>query len=370
LNIVITGSSGFIGKNLRSSLENYDDHNLILLDRNSSKEDLRLGLQKADFIFHLAGVNRPLELSEFEIGNIDYTKKIVDTLLSFDKSTPIVFSSSIQVDKDNHYGSSKKAAESLLIDYSISTGARIHILRLPNVFGKWAKPYYNSVVATFCNNIIRQIPLEIHDSNNLIKLLHIDHVVSLMMELMASLSSPQIINDFPSASTISVGDLESKITQFHKLRGVNKIPNLLSEFDKQLFSTYSSYLPLDFLTTSRRTNISSGSLFTELLKTNHSGQFSLNIIEPGVTKGNHWHHTKHEKYIVIQGTAKVRLRYKFEKEIDELILTSNPICSIDIPPGVVHSIENIGNQELITIMWANEIYDSENPDTFKEDVMR
>ncbi len=370
MNIVITGSSGFIAKNLRSSLENYDEHDLILLHRNSSEEDLRVGLQKADFIFHLAGVNRPLELSEFETGNIDYTKKVVDTLVNLKKSIPVIFSSSIQVDKDNHYGSSKKAAESLLIDYSVSTGARIHILRLPNVFGKWAKPHYNSVVATFCNNIIREIPIEIHDSSNLIKLLHIDYVVSLMMELIDSPSSPQIIDDFPSTVTISVGDLESKITQFHQLREVNTVPTLLSEFDKQLFSTYSSYLPLDSLTINRRTNISSGSLFTELLKTTHSGQFSLNVIEPGVTKGNHWHHTKHEKYIVIQGTAKVRLRYKFEKEIGELILTSNPIGSIDIPPGVVHSIENIGHQELITIMWANEIYDSENPDTFKEDVLR
>jgi len=368
LKILITGSNGFIAKNLRSSLETLGFNELLLLDKKVTQEEAKKSLLHADFVFHLAGVNRPVEVSEFYQGNKDYTQWVVDQLLLFKKNTPIVFASSTQVELDNEYGKSKKEAESILLKYAIDAGARIHILRLPNVFGKWARPNYNSVVATFCYNVIRSLPMEVHDDAKTVSLIHVDDVVSTMTNLITNLVKDHFLNEFPSTIEITVGELAHRIDEFNNLRVKNQLPTLQNRFDQQLFSTFTSYLPLEELTLKRATNESAGSWFTELLQTNHSGQVSLNIIQPGVVKGNHWHQTKHEKYLVIQGTAKIRLRKKFEETVDEIILGSDFIASVDIPPGVVHSIENVGQQDLITVMWANEIYDPKNSDTFKEDV--
>jgi len=370
MNILITGSNGFIAKNLIHALKSSNACSINLLLVNSSTTDLEveLALIKADILVHLAAVHRPKIVDEYYTVNEHFTEKIINLLLKNNKKIPVIFSSSKQVLVDNDYGKSKLKAELILSEYFKITGARVHILRLPNVFGKWAKPNSNSVVSTFCYNVSRSLPIDIHNESNTVSLLHIDEVVSLMIQL---ITNPEKINpyeDFPSIVEITVGELAKKINEFNDLRNKNQLPTIQSRFDQQLFSTYTSYLPLEGLRMERLTNESPGSRFTELIQTIHSGQFSLNIIQPGVVKGNHWHQTKHEKYFVIQGTAKIRLRKKFDENVDEIILGSEPIASLDIPPGVVHSIENFGQQDLITIMWANEMYDPKNPDTFKEDV--
>jgi UDP-2-acetamido-2,6-beta-L-arabino-hexul-4-ose reductase len=368
LRVLITGSAGFIGRNLRSFLESQGFHRLLLIDKTSSEEEFKQGLKEADFIFHLAGVNRPVDDSEFLRGNSEYSNSLIKTLLSLNKKTPIVFASSTQVELKNQYGISKLEAEESIKNYSISTGAEVHILRLPNVFGKWAKPHYNSVVATFCHNVARGLSIDVHDPDKFIELLYIDDLVERMYRLITRSNEPKVKDHSLDVHTIRVGELANRIIHFNELRLKSQLPTLLTKFDKALFSTYTSHLPLDALCIDQKTHLSDGSRFTELMQTKYSGQFSLNVIEPGVEKGNHWHQSKHEKYIVIQGLARIRLRRKYDAKVHELIADSGSISTIDIPPGVVHSISNIGNIDLITIMWANEIYDSLNPDTFKEDV--
>jgi UDP-2-acetamido-2,6-beta-L-arabino-hexul-4-ose reductase len=368
MKIAITGSSGFIAKNLIAEMENLKEFELILLSHSMDFELQENLLGKADLIVHLAGVNRPDDNIGFTRGNEDYTNLIIRSLMNQNRNVPVIFSSSKQVHFDNEYGSSKSKAEQILQEYSVITGSAVSIFRFPNLFGKWSKPNYNSVVATFCHNIIRNIPIKIHNSTDQIELLYIDQAVQLLLESIMNSSGVHIIDDFSYSTTISVQELADQIYKIDYANKSNHLPDLECEFDKYLYATYISYLPAERLVSQPSLHTSDGALFIELLKMGAKGQIAINTIQPDITKGNHWHHTKHEKYVVIRGQALIRLRKKFSTEIFEYKLTDNEITIIDIPPGTVHSITNTGNEDLVTIMWASEVYDSDCPDTFKEEV--
>jgi UDP-2-acetamido-2,6-beta-L-arabino-hexul-4-ose reductase len=366
LNIVITGSSGFIAKNLIATLQSIDQHQLFFITRQTSNEELKSALQQADFLFHLAGVNRPNDKNEFYQGNQDFTKHLVELLTECNKSIPIVFSSSTQVQLNNDYGKSKKAAEEILEQYAKSNHSRLAIYRLPGVFGKWSQPHYNTVVATFCHQIANQEPIQVSDPSKIIDLVYIDDVIHQFLdELNADnkeISYPEIV----SVYSVSLGELAQEIQSFHSSKESHLIRNTESDFIKKLFATYTSFLPSVRLKTKIHGHRTPNSSFAELLKSNSFGQISLNSIEAGAVRGNHWHHTKHEKFLVIQGEGIIRLRLLFSKDVMEFNVSGKHLEWIEIPPGYVHNIENTGSDSLITIMWANEIYNPERPDTYPE----
>jgi UDP-2-acetamido-2,6-beta-L-arabino-hexul-4-ose reductase len=368
MKIVITGSNGFVAKNLIAEMEHIKQYDFLPVSHSMDIKIQEESLSQADAVIHLAGVNRPVTNEEFTSGNIDYTAFLVKSLSNQKREIPVIFASSKQIHFHNEYGDSKAKAESILRNYSEETGSPVTILRFPNVFGKWAKPNYNSVVATFCHNIIRNLPIEIHDPSTVFELLYIDDVVRIILNSLKSTSGIHYIEEFVESNSISVQGLANQINWIDMANKNGKLPELRKDFDKYLFATYLSYLPDNDLVSTPVVHLSEGAEFIELLKSGRYGQISLNTIQPGITKGNHWHHTKHEKYIILSGLSLIRLRKKFSKEVYEVILDGSKTSVLDIPPGTVHSITNIGDKELITLMWASEIYDSEFPDTFKEDV--
>jgi UDP-2-acetamido-2,6-beta-L-arabino-hexul-4-ose reductase len=369
MNILVTGSNGFVGKNLIAYLDTKNEHKIIRFDRNASTlEQINL-IQSTDLIIHLAGVMRPVNREDFSSGNVNFTEFIVKTLIELNKETPIVFTSSVHSGRHSDYGFSKKAAENLLIEYSNKFNTSLTIFRLPHLYGKWSKPNYNSVVATFCYNLAHEIPLVINDENPEIGLLYIDDLVKLIYSNITHYEEGiTIVDEFDNIQNIRINDLANKLSSISRMNRSSLVPNLENDFDKKLFSTYTSFLSPEKLVISKKINETIGSRFIELLKSEYFGQVSVNVIYPGVTKGNHWHQTKHEKYSVICGQALIRLRKKYSNEIIEIKIDSNSLEIIDIPPGVVHCIKNIGRDDLVTIMWANEIYNRDNPDTFSEDV--
>jgi UDP-2-acetamido-2,6-beta-L-arabino-hexul-4-ose reductase len=368
MKIAITGSSGFVAKNLIAEMEYLKEFDLIFLNHSMEFKLQENLLGKADLVIHLAGVNRPDDKIEFTRGNEDYTNFIVNSLMNQNRIIPVIFASSKQVILDNDYGFSKSKAELILKEYSNLTGSAVSILRFPNIFGKWSKPNYNSVVATFCHNIIRDIPIHIHNATDQIELLYIDQAVQLLLDSIKNSSGVHIIDEYINITSISVQELANRIYKIDDSNKSNHLPELKSEFDKYLFATYISYLPADKLVNQSVLNRSDGAQFTELLKLGSKGQIAINTIKPAMTKGNHWHHTKHEKYIVVSGQALIRLRKKYNTEVVEYKLKDTNIAIIDIPPGTVHSITNTGNEDLVTIIWASEVYDKFRPDTFKEEV--
>jgi UDP-2-acetamido-2,6-beta-L-arabino-hexul-4-ose reductase len=368
MKIAITGSNGFVAKNLIAEMEHIKHYELLPVSHTMDIKIQEELLSQADAVIHLAGVNRPVTNEEFTSGNIDYTTFTVNSLSSQKRKIPVIFASSTQVHLHNEYGNSKAIAEAILRNYSEETGSPVTILRFPNLFGKWSKPNYNSVVATFCHNIIQGLPIEIHDPNNVFELLYIDDVVRIILNSLKSTSGIHYVEEFVEANSISVKGLADQINRIDIANKNGKLPELRNDLDKYLFATYVSYLPTNDLVSTPGVHLSEGAEFIELLKFGRYGQIALNTIQPGITKGNHWHHTKHEKYIILSGQSLIRLRKKFSEKVHEINLDGSNISVIDIPPGTVHSITNIGDEELITLMWASEIYDNEFPDTFKEDV--
>jgi UDP-2-acetamido-2,6-beta-L-arabino-hexul-4-ose reductase len=366
LKILITGADGFIGRNLRAQLESEGEHRIFLFTRETSQQELQQALNLVDGIFHLAGVNRPINPSDFYKGNTSLTKDIVDYLLAGQLNPFIVYASSTQAELENDYGKSKLQAEQLLLEYSSKAKARISILRFPNVFGKWSKPNYNSAVATFCYNIQRGLPVQISDPTNIVTLLYIDDAVRLLKESMQSINA-----EFPSVTPtyqITLGELVEKLESFKEAEKTPYISSNVSPLDKYLFATYSSFKDDKNLSFTQVRHQTSNSSFAELLKSDSLGQVSINIIDPGQTRGNHWHHTKHERFIVIKGSALIRLRKKYSNELTEYSVSDQNLTVVEIPPGFVHNIENVGQEALYTIMWANEMYDTNHPDTYPEEV--
>ena len=366
MNIVITGASGFIAKNLIASLRQIGTHQLFLIGKSSTSNELRQALTQAEFIYHLAGVNRPQDNEEFYRGNTSFTKTIISELLQLKKRIPIVFSSSTQALLENDYGQSKRQAEDVLMEYAKTTSASVNIFRLPGVFGKWSKPHYNSVVATFSHQIANDLPIVVSEPSKTIELVYIDTVIEQFVSCLTQPNNKEMFLSVSPTVSISLGELASKIKSFQSLKHQITLSNLSSSLDKQLFATFTSFTPLDRLRQPLITHRTENSSFAEAIKSHSFGQLSINEIESGAVRGNHWHHTKHEKFLVIQGKGVIRLRNLFSDEVVTLPVSGEHLEWIEILPGYVHNIENVGTTPLMTVMWASEVYDPARPDTFSE----
>lgn len=380
MNILITGAGGFVGQNLSATLEAIKTgkdrtHPALSIDEiyrydlDTDPALLEEYSARCDFVFHLAGVNRPRDQQEFMEGNFGFTSTLLDTLRRHGNRAPVLITSSIQAELDNPYGRSKKAGEDLLLGYGQETGAPVFVYRLTNVFGKWCRPNYNSVVATFCHNIARGLPITVNDPAVRLNLVYIDDVVD---EFLAALEGKGhrdgLFGTVPVSHSVTLGQIASQLQSFHASRGTLSVPKLDDPFEKKLYSTYLSYLPEDSFSYPLKMNVDQRGSFTEIIRTADRGQFSVNVAKPGITKGNHWHHTKNEKFLVVSGTGVIRFRRLGCDEVIEYSVSGSKLEVVDIPTGYTHNIENTGETDLITFMWANESFDPAHPDTFFEEV--
>lgn len=365
MRILITGSDGFIGKNLKYNLLAKGYSEIFECDKNTPYERLADYCEKCDYVFHLAGVNRPKNNKEYMIGNGEFTEKI-SSLLAKTSKAPIVFSSSTQAELDNDYGNSKRYAEKVLSEYSSLCKVPVYIFRLPNVFGKWCKPNYNSVIATFCYNAANDLPIYVDDPGKVLTLVYIDDVISDFIKCIENVNFTQRVCYLePSvAYKRRLGEISKLILSFKNKSDSIDIPEQSDEFTKKLYSTYISYLSSSQLSQSLNTHSDNRGSFTEFIRTANSGQVSVNISKPGITKGNHWHNTKHEVFLVVQGSGIIRLRRLDQHDITEIAVDGSELKPVIIPPGYTHNIENIGNVDMITLIWANEKYDKDDPDTY------
>ena len=365
MKILVTGAKGFIGKNLIAELRNRKYYEIYEYDIESETKLLDEYCKEADFVFHLAGVNRPKEQSEFMEGNFGFTSLLLDKLKEYNNTCPVMISSSIQAELENPYGESKKAGEDLIFKYSKETGAKALVYRFHNVFGKWCRPNYNSAVATFCHNIARDLPIQVNDPSVVMNLVYIDDLVN---ELINALEGKENRADafckVPVIHTITLGEIVDLIYSFKKSREDRSVPNMSDGFTKKLYSTYLSYLPEDHFSYGLKMNVDQRGSFTEFIKTPDRGQVSVNVSKPGITKGNHWHHTKNEKFLVVSGKGVIRFRRIDADEVIEYFVSGEKMEVLDIPPGYTHNIENLGDTDMVTIMWANESFDPEKPDTY------
>ena len=431
MNILITGAKGFVGRNLVAALESIRDgkdrthaglvvNEIYAYDIDSTAEELDEYCSKADFVFNLAGVNRPKDNSEFMAGNFGFASTLLDTLKKHNNKCPVMLSSSIQATLagrfgNSEYGRSKKAGEELFFEYGKENGVRVLVYRFPNLFGKWCRPNYNSAVATFCNNIANDLPIQVNDPNVDMELLYIDDLVA---EMVAALQGGEHYCTFngmdvvpvetsfrnvipapepessrnladgemadpvrhdgnlychvPTVHKIKLGEIVTLLNTFHdqpKTLVMPEIPN--NSFAKKLYSTYLSYLPKEKVSFPLKMNVDARGSFTELLKTVNCGQFSVNVSKPGITKGEHWHHTKWEFFIVVSGRALIQERKIGTDEIIEFEVSGEKIEAVHMLPGYTHNIINLSNTEnLVTVMWANESFDPNHPDTFGEKVVK
>lgn len=365
MKILVTGSSGFIGSNLIAELKNRGFLDIYECDQNSTTADIESFTKNCDFVFHLAGVNRPESEVEFMVGNYDFTLKLLEHLKKNNNKAPILMTSSIQAILDNPYGRSKLAGEQIIKEFGVKENVLTLIFRLPNVFGKWCRPNYNSVIATFCHNISRDLNVTISDPDKRIKLVYIDDVVNTFIYRMQKLEhSGDVECLINPVYDVSISEIKSLIDSYKLSREELLIPNVEEEFSKKLYSTYLSYLPDDIFSYSLKSNNDERGSFTEFLKSHNCGQISINISKPGIVKGNHWHNTKTEKFLVVSGEAKIRFRRIGSSDIIEYCVSGNDLKVVDIPVGYTHSITNVGETDLVTVMWVNEIFDKNKPDTF------
>lgn len=369
MKILITGSRGFIGKNFISHVKEMENIEIITFDHEDNLEKIETNIKGVDYIFHFAGVNRPKNIQEFYDGNQHLTEEIIDILVSKKLSIPIIMTSSIQADLNNDYGKSKKGAEIAIRKYN--NGSRIY--RLHNVFGKWCKPNYNSVVATFCNNIACGKEIEISDRSKEIELIYIDDICKEFKNILLGKSLTQQTEYYYISPRykITLGQLADKIYEFKKSAESIYVPNTNSEeFTKKLYSTFISYLPNESLKIPLKINNDERGSFTELVKNNESGQVSVSVSKPGVIRGNHYHHTKMERFIVIKGEAKITFQNITTDETFSIYVSDKKLEVVNIPVGYSHSIENTGQEEMILIIWCNEIYDETKPDTYYKEILK
>lgn len=365
MKIFITGAKGFVGKNLVAELKNRKYTDIHEYDTDTDPYLLDEYSKNADFVFHLAGVNRPKEQSEFMKGNFGFTSVLLDKLKEYRNNCPVMFASSIQAELDNPYGKSKRAGENLMLDYSKKTGAKVLIYRFPNVFGKWCRPNYNSAIATFCYNIAHDMPIIVNDSGVIMDLVYIDDVVKELISALEGKENRQ--GDFcgvPVIYTVTLEEIVNLVYSFKKSREERSVPDMSDGFTKKLYSTYLSYLPGDKFSYGLKMNTDNRGSFTEFVKTSDRGQVSINISRPGITKGNHWHHTKNEKFLVVSGKGVIRFRKIDSGEVLKYFVSGDEMEVVDVPPGYTHNIENLGDTDMITVMWANESFDPMNPDTY------
>lgn len=382
MNILVTGAHGFVGKNLVAALEAVRDGKdrtrgalqlgeVDIFGSSDTQETLEAYCRRADFVFHLAGVNRPKEAAEFQRGNAALTQTLLETLQRVGNPCPVMLASSVQAVQDNPYGVSKRAAEELVRAYGAQTGARTCIYRFPNLFVKWCRPNYNSVVATFCHNIAHDLPITIHDEATVLTLAYIDDVVD---ELIRALSGTETregaLCTVPVTHTVSLGALVALLRRFHAQPETLLLPEMpAGSFAKKLYATYLSYLPEEKTRFPLTMHTDARGSFTELLRTAGCGQVSVNISKPGVTKGQHWHNTKWEFFIVVSGRARIRERRIGSDTVRTFDVSGEKIEAVHMLPGYTHSITNLSDtDDLVTVMWANEPFDAGHPDTFFEEV--
>jgi len=354
-----------MGKNLCATLRERGDR-LLPIDVDTSAEQLREAALDADFVFHLAGVNRPKDEAEFQTGNADFTVTLL-SLLEQGKKPPVLMSGSIQAELDNPYGRSKRQAEIAVSDYCARTGAKGYLYRLPNAFGKWSRPNYNSAVATFCYNIARGLPITVSDPARNLQLVYIDDIVEEFIRALdghASREADGTCRVQPQYEA-TLGQVVDWLTRFHDSRTTLELPDQSNGLVRKLFATYQSFLPPETLAYQPTQHTDARGSFTELLHMGGYGQVSVNVSRPGILKGEHWHHTKHEKFIVVAGRGIVRLRSIGDDEIFEYPVDGSNPTVVDIPPGYTHNIENLGETDLVTIMWASEAFQPKRPDTYR-----
>ncbi len=396
MKILITGAKGFVGKNLTEALKNIRDgkdkthpgltvDELFLYDIDSDEALLDEACQKADFVFNLAGVNRPKTPEEFMQGNFGFASKLLDTLKKHGNSCPVMISSSIQATcigrYDGEYGRSKKAGEELLFAYGEETGARVLVYRFPNLFGKWCRPNYNSAVATFCNNLANDLPITVNDPSVELELLYIDDLVDEMVDALegkehhCTFDGVNTVLDgqgrycaVPVSHRVTLGRIVELLESFKAQPATLTMPEIpYGSFEKKLYSTYLSYLPREKASFPLKMNVDARGSFTELLRTEKCGQFSVNISKPGITKGQHWHNTKWEFFIVVSGHGLIQERKIGSDEVLNFEVSGEKIEAIHMLPGYTHNIINLSDTEdLVTVMWANECFDPNKPDTFFE----
>lgn len=361
--ILITGANGFIGKNLLVTLQERLNLKILTFCRNDSIDKLCSLVEVADFIFHLAGENRPVSPEMFDTVNRGLTEDLSRILKNLNKTTPVIFTSSSQVALGNDYGTSKLAAENVLRNLSKSNGNPIIIFRLPGVFGKWCKPNYNSVVATFCHNVAHGLPIEVNDPNKILDLVYIDDVISSFVAQIDDVDpGVKLDNEIPQYH-LSVGDLANKIKAFELSRSSLITERVGVGLMRALYSTYLSYLPTDKFSYTVESHGDERGVFVEMLKTIDSGQFSFFTAHPGVTRGGHYHHSKTEKFMVIKGQAKFCFRHIITNEEHTINTSEKSFCIVETAPGWSHDITNVGDDELVALIWANEIFKAEHPDT-------
>lgn len=365
MKILVTGANGFVGKNLIAELKNKGYSDILRCTRETTSDQLYEYTRECQFVFHLAGINRPKDDKEFMEGNFRFTSKLLELLRKNNNKSPILITSSIQAEKDNSYGRSKKAGEDLLFEYSKETGAKVYVYRLPNLFGKWSKPNYNSVVSTFCYNIARDLDVQINNLEAEINLCYIDDVLEEFIRALESNSTKdKKFCVIPISYNVKVSELAELIQSFKESRIDLSVPNMRDSFTNKLYSTYLSYLPKHKFSYPLKMNIDNRGSFTEFIRTPERGQVSVNISKPGITKGNHWHHTKNEKFLVVSGEGLIRFRKIDSNDIIEYKVNGEKLEVVDIPTGYTHSIVNIGDTDMITIMWANECFNPDKPDTY------
>lgn len=398
MNILVTGSNGFVGKNLVENLKNIKDgknrttglevDEIYCFDVDTEKSLLDEFTQKADFVFNFAGVNRPQSNEEFKKGNSDFAETLLNSLKKNRNTCPVMLSSSVGASltgrfKDSEYGKTKLLAEEQFFKYSEESGAKVYVYRFPNVFGKWCRPNYNSAVATFCYNIANDLPIQINDKETELELLYIDDLVNEMFEILkgnenrCDYDGMNVVRRengrfcfVPITHKVKLGEIAELLYSFHNQPKTLVIPEIPeNSFSKKLYSTYLSYLPKEKVSFPLKMNIDDRGSFTELLKTKNVGQISVNISKPGITKGEHWHNTKWEFFIVVSGEGLIRQRKIDSDEIIEFKVSGKKIEAVQMLPGYTHNIINLSETEdLVTVMWANEQFDSGNPDTFFEKV--
>jgi UDP-2-acetamido-2,6-beta-L-arabino-hexul-4-ose reductase len=368
-NVLVTGSAGFVGKNLVETLRRREDVCLTTFDIDDDRSVQDLALPQVDFVFHLAGVNRPKNEEEFKTGNIGLTEELVGALQQLGRAVPVLLCSSTQAALDNPYGLSKRQAEEAVFAYGKTTEAPVYVFRLPNLFGKWCLPNYNSVVATFCHNIANDLPIQVNDPTHSMTLAYIDDVVGAFID---ALAGQAVIREgyavVEPVHTITLGAIADLLHDFKGTRLDLSLPDMSNSLTKKLYSTYLSYFPTDQFSYPLKTNVDDRGSFTEFLKTPDRGQVSVNISKPGITKGNHWHHTKNEKFLVVSGSGVIRLRRIGSEDIIEYAVSGDKLEVVDIPTGYTHNISNTGQGDMVTVMWVNEVFDPENPDTIFEPV--
>ena len=368
MKVLITGANGFVGRNLVAHLNERVDIEVLRFTREDSLASLQELVAQVDCIFHLAGVNRPQHSQEFQTGNADLTRTLCEAIKSCGRQIPVLYTSSSQAELDNPYGSSKRGAEDALLELQSTQGSPVHLFRLPNVFGKWARPNYNSAVATFCHNIARDLPIQINDPAARISLVYIDDVIRSFIAVMDGKVAGEPFVSVEPQYSITVGELADQVHAFRDSRTSMITEPVGTGLVRALYSTYLSYLPPERFTYEVPKYGDLRGVFVEMLKTKDSGQFSFFTAHPGITRGGHYHHSKTEKFLVIKGRACFRFRHIVTGEFYELSTTGDQPEIVETVPGWTHDITNVGDEEVIVMLWANEIFDREHPDTYARPV--